>query len=287
MPGNVCESSSFFSFYPFGAVFGLGTVLYSRQKRIPIKPELVVLSLLEIILLSFAFIGLPSWLAKITLLSHSTGPRVVEMIGYLDLMIALLSAMELHDAFAMKREVGRGTSFIAFVLLLGFALLYVWLALIVRIDPNYALYASAAFSLLCLSLIRIVSGSPRASWLLCLVAFVVSVSGITVNPLQRGTTPLDSNAIANGLEEYTKSADVWIADDDSVGQLLVANGMACINSVNTCPHLDRWHRIDSPGQFEDAYNRYAHIFVQPTMSDPEFSSSNPDRFDVSLSLFVL
>ena len=38
-------------------------------------------------------------------------------------------------------------------------------------------------------------------------------------------------------------------------------GAKTVNSVNVYPDLDKWHVIDPNGQYEEVYNRYAHILV--------------------------
>lgn len=41
----------------------------------------------------------------------------------------------------------------------------------------------------------------------------------------------------------------------------MAHGLPTINSVNAYPHMSLWGKIDPDGQYQDAYNRYAHIEV--------------------------
>ncbi|MBQ3321174.1 hypothetical protein IJG71_03585, partial [Candidatus Saccharibacteria bacterium] len=77
----------------------------------------------------------------------------------------------------------------------------------------------------------------------------------------------------------------WLAVNNrllaSVG---IANGARMLNMVNFYPDYGKWEIIDPEGEYDEIYNRYAHINVKLTDKETEFKAGETaDLFNLSLS----
>ena len=61
-------------------------------------------------------------------------------------------------------------------------------------------------------------------------------------------------------------------------------GVPVINCTNTYPDMERWKTLDETNQYEDIYNRYAHIGIKIRKNEQEYGEKfqlmNADAFDV-------
>ena len=65
-------------------------------------------------------------------------------------------------------------------------------------------------------------------------------------------------------------------------------GAPTINSTNAYPNLELWQSLDPVGQYNEIYNRYAHILVELTNSEEVvFELLQPDVFKVILPITKL
>ena len=100
----------------------------------------------------------------------------------------------------------------------------------------------------------------------------------------------------NSIEEMKIIREIVIKDPEAkwivegIGLPIInfplMSGARTINSTNFYPDLGRWHMIDPNAEFEDVYNRYAHIpityFNEDKIRD-KFILTSPDSFTVYLN----
>ena len=63
-------------------------------------------------------------------------------------------------------------------------------------------------------------------------------------------------------------------------------GKPTINSTNVYPNMNLWHTIDTNKEYEEVYNRYAHITVElcdDRNTAARFELTNPDAFTVRMT----
>lgn len=276
---NVCESAVFFSAAPVGCFVAIiYCALSARNRR---KPDALLLSLavVELALIIYCVCGLPKVLASLTLLGHSTERRVWQMVGYLDLLLVL------RVATLDRCESTAGTA--PKIALLIVASLLVSLAFSLSSQNVRLLFVfGAALGMFCLlaSLIGVHYGLRGSQTCLFLIGAFVCISGATVNPLQRGAAALTEGPTAMTIKDVNEEGDIWFADSSLLGDLCVAEGASCINSVNTYPALSIWKTLDAEGEYEDVYNRYAHIDIVPVSGATSFDSAAVDQFTVHINL---
>lgn len=291
---NACESVGFSPLFPLGLLSCMVYVYLNGKSRFSDTLSVLPLLAVELILTAYVVFGLPDWLAGITLLSHSTSLRISQMIGLADLVLL----MRCGFAFWFGDDCARSRFDASFgvmplrvrvpcLLALFIYILYVVLACLeTRLRLFYIAFSLAVCAL---SLWAILSFNSKGEVFPCFcLSLVIAVSGACVNPIQRGASSLLDSEAYKGIEEVSASLDgaLWAAESNYLGQLCVAAGAPCINSVNTYPDLERWHELDPSGLSADIYNRYAHISISLTDGDNSVfaQGASPDTFSVSLTL---
>lgn len=277
---NVCESCSFFVPTPLGCLAGLIACLNAGKEKRSLDPVLCALCAVEVVILVYSVVGLPGPLASITLLSHTTPTRCWEMTGYIDLILLARWAVSLQGANVEKGQPSRLLAVLGGVTVLCAA----WSLAAENVRLLFVLGAAIGMFVLLASFVLLRSKDQDAQLCLLSIAVFVAVSGVCVNPLQVGAYTLTSGPSATAVSQANDEGDLWIADNSTLGDLCVARGASCINSVNTYPTLSTWHKIDEVGEYEQVYNRYAHITVEPTDAETTFELTAPDAFKLKLNL---
>ncbi len=279
---NVCESCTFFAAAPLGCVVALATCVKSRMDKRALDPAVCALCIVEIVILAYCVVGFPAPLASITLLSHSTPTRCWEMIGYVDLILLVRCAVCARQEGAFDAN-GKPSVLLGVVAGIA-ALCLVWSFCAENVRLLFVLGAAAAMFCLLVCIAGLLFGVEDCELCLLSIAVFVAFSGACVNPLQLGAYPLTDGPTATGISQATEDGDLWIADNAMLGDLCVAQGASCINSVNTYPTLSTWHLLDPEGSFEQVYNRYAHISVEPVQDETSFELTAPDAFTLRITL---
>ena len=77
----------------------------------------------------------------------------------------------------------------------------------------------------------------------------------------------------------------WLSVNGIVLQQLgIANGARMLNAVNFYPDIKKWRILDPTGEYDEIYNRYAHIFVTLTEGETKFIPGvAADIFSLELS----
>ena len=88
--------------------------------------------------------------------------------------------------------------------------------------------------------------------------------------------------LARSISESAPEA-VWAGDTSMSAQALLASGIRAIDSVALYPDLNTWRKVDPQGNYEQAYNRYAHITMELTEEETSFESNHPDALLVRIN----
>ena len=95
---NSFECSAFFDFFPLGLV--LAVYLFIRRKRLDaLSLFLIAVSAL---LVAFSVVGVPRWMAAMTLMSRSTSGRTFVAVGFLQLLLLVRTISLLRPALRFK-----------------------------------------------------------------------------------------------------------------------------------------------------------------------------------------
>ena len=125
----------------------------------------------------------------------------------------------------------------------------------------------------------------KTAFLVCVI-FISFTAGALVNPVDYGTDVVLENDFIHEVDSIVqKDPDAkWLVYDLAINYLTVV-GAKTVNSVNVYPDLDKWHVIDPNSQYEEVYNRYAHILVDfQNESNTTFILKSSDLFTVNFNV---
>lgn len=276
---NVCESSRFIDFFPVCYLIP-GIVLFRDKKK---DKLLIIMALVSLFLEAWVICGFPGILSKVTLLSNCPAPRVLQIVGFTNIIL-LVRAMSL-----MERSPGAAVSVIVGCVLSAVAYLAVRTENVGYFGCATSLLILTAFGIM-FSLIQMVPKRRCLNGCLGVCCAVMFLSGFLVNPVRRGVENVYENECYKAIREiHEKDQDaLWVVEGKgmgTIGNFLIMAGAPTINSINVYPVMERWAKIDTDGQYEDIYNRYAHITIQyKDAGEAKFSSKQADSFTVKMTL---
>lgn len=248
---NPCDMSVMMDFWPVALVF-LVIYIFKEKK----KDLLVTMSLLVVLILNLYYLfAMPEWLAKITLLSRTWYGRVYQVFGLLNIFILfrILSRIE----FKFKNKYAIITAMLLSIatiicaryfyperisVLLGIALIFVF---------AFIFYSILMFN------------QKRKMFTGVIVIFMLLVGGL-VNPVRSGLNLIENNPLINAIEEIDeKNPGMWASIEIGLPEINVPiiAGAKTLNSTSVYPNLELWNKIDEDKEYEDVYNRYAHIYM--------------------------
>ena len=262
MPGNQPENASFFSLFPIGAILA-GWLLIRKKKKDPLMTVMLVLALLLGLYVAF---GCPEWLGKITLLNYSQPARTEIVFDFVNLLL-LFRALSYKDSF--RPVPGLITAAAA-----GIGVVWVSKAVL------YADYLPTKMMLIDMAVVVVFAAASLLYWnrewirklFFVMILIICIMCGAFVNPIRTGTGPIADSPLTVKVSELSADTDGrWIVegvDWASAGNLFAASGAKVVNTTNVYPNVDLWKIVDPDGSQEEYYNRYAHIRVNLSTTEP-------------------
>ncbi len=279
MTSNPVEMALFFDFFPLGLLLSLWVVFCEKQR----DKLLICLLAVDVFLSLYCFVQWPTWLAKITLMGYSTSNRVLLVVGFLNLLL-------LFRAITMMRTKPRLSHTLLIAIPLSLFVSFICIAQ----SGDYMSKAMMCISIFVLfvgfSLVLKAGNRGYQYWFLLFCCIVGLVAGGMVNPIQQGTDVVYNNPLVQDISEITHAdhgEGLWMVEGEGVGfpmgNLPIMVGAPTINSTNVYPNMERWEQLDPTGEYEQAYNRYAHIHVILTDEPTSFNTPTPDQFILYLN----
>lgn len=274
---NMVEASRFVDLFPLGmilAVFGM-----IKRKKVDVLSAwlITIIALFSI----FACVGMPLWLSKIMMLTSVTSGRCVVVLGVANIAVLVRAAAIIDGELSWKQSL-----LVTFV----FAAILAW--------ANHAMYLSYIGRLLvvvCFAIAGLLSFAVLNNGVIArtVVAPIVSVgllvSGLSVNPVQYGSTPVTKQPLIQQVQSLqSENPGMWAIDDafgSQLANLAVANGIHTLNALEVTPDLATWKKLDPNGQWEEIYNRYAFVSVNVVEQESAdvFTLVAPDSFTVHVT----
>ena len=277
---NPSEFSMFYSFFPLILIF-LVYYLFKERKSWRKNGLLISLSILLAIYLIFAFISFPYFLAKVTLMSMVPVERLSVVISLLCIFILVL-------LFGHIKLTKMSEKIILPIITIVVTFFTIYLSKNNVTDGYMNLQRCiVSFILLLIPSFALLSNKKIAKIVFTSFIIVISlVSTIYVNPLMKGFSGIYEKPLSKELQKYREKDEeaLWV----NIGAFtnanyLGANGLKVINSTNLYPNLKLWHRIDEDREYEDIYNRYAHIEMNLTNNETTFELVQPDMFKLDIT----
>jgi hypothetical protein len=121
--------------------------------------------------------------------------------------------------------------------------------------------------------------------ILCILALI---TGATVHPISKGLGVIYDKPVAKEIQKLVKEDQnkIWISVSDSVtiSNYALANGAKILNSTNYYPNYNLWNVLDSEEEYEDIWNRYAHIVISLSKEDTTLDLIQVDLFEINLNV---
>ena len=282
---NASEYGNFMSFYPLPIVISIFKFIKSFIKKIKVDSLLIILTIIGILLSIWNFIEIPNFISKITLLSFSSTGRSQLVVGYICIFI-IIRIMSLYES---EKKITRD-----YLLKVSYISLIFNLFIIILLNYYFIDYLTLGMNLIMFVLFFIIVcllilNNKKTNKMMAFIFICISIiTGIMVNPLSKGLDVFFEKPVAKEVRK--------IVNDDSVGRWLViakhyalpnyvvSNGGITINSTNYYPNLALWNNLDKNGDYEDIYNRYAHIQIELSYENTNFELLTPDYFKVYLNI---
>lgn len=279
--GNQSEASNFIFIAPF--LFIPSIYLIYRQRRFKNKWlwGLILINALIVVFLVRMYISLPPLepVYKLGMLHKVPNTRLLLGIGFagilqLILMIKALEDIRLkrleHHALAM---IASACGFIT-MLLIGF---YTTHHYPIFITSMFKVTLFAAWISLAIYLLM----QKRFTLSLCVLIAFSTFSVYKVNPLYRGLSPDTKSEIITAIKSLPDEGSWVVLDDRLIINFPIMAGRHSLNSVHLYPQFSLWQRLDKSRQYEDVYNRYAHVvYSTDKLMKTQFELKHADMFAV-------
>lgn len=277
---NVCECAGFMCFYPMGIVLYIAFVIKSKKRDVLAN----ILTGLSIFLSIWCFIGFPSILAKISLLSMSQSSRTIVILEFVSLIL-LLRALYLWNQYKINIKSIIYISMITVYVVVGMA--YYAYSEYTPISHTWLL-TFISFGILIFTILSLEKKYYRFA-IIYIILFMFVTSGLA-NPIRLGSndlTEIDELQAVSDIVETDPDA-IWAVEDSfPITNSIIMVGARTINSTNVYPDLDKWKILDKNEEYKEVYNRYAHISInilEEETSVDTFELVQADVFKLNITI---
>lgn len=276
---NPCDLATFYSFLPLVFCYGIYVLIKERKK---LKENYLLLSIILLIffLSSFTIFKVPSILAKITLLANVTGKRLSVIISFIGVFaMIIIYNKEIKLSSKEKKLMFVFSSLCAIV-----TILITKKVISDTLVLNNKDLLMAFIVLLILSWCFILPNNVTKKVFAIGIVIISIISTIWVNPLMKGFNGIYEKPIVKELKKYQNEDTKWLILDSFVlPNYFLANGLKVVNSTNVYPNMDFYHLLDQDKEYEDIYNRYAHVEIRLTNEKTSFTSPYEDQVHIALN----
>lgn len=271
-----------YDFFPIPIILGFYTAI---KKKDLLQYFFLAINIVFLLYIVFPF---PPLVAKLSLLSFSTGARVLGIYGILNIFILTRSISQFN-----RKKIAINKALIL-SLITTILLCYIsW-----KNSSDYLMQTASSYNETLSKAVLIITSvvifvfifslcikNKKIGGLALIVIFFLS--GVLVNPVRVGSDTLFKSKL---VQEIKKNADGnWIVDSSlsaiPFNNLPIVAGVSTINSTNSYPNLKLWKLLDTTKENENIFNRFAHITIELKTDDQiEFSLFAPDAMLVKLPI---
>ena len=254
---NISEASSSIMFFPI--IFYGMLVEFIRTKKF--NWLLILTSIYAIVILIWIIIGFPTFLSRISLLSMSPVYRTLPILGIANgiLLIIYLGRKNYTEKinFSILEMSLLSVASFVFVVFVGLN--------INAGTSNFFSYSEIITGAILMTIVNILIHYRSKKYVLLSLMIILSfmvINNITINPLNKGLSPILKNPIVLATKDIYKNdpAGRWaVFGNQKISNLLKANGLNVFNGVKVVPILKEMSILDPTAKYKEIYNRYAHI----------------------------
>ncbi|PRR83053.1 DUF7657 domain-containing protein [Clostridium vincentii] len=269
---NSSELSGYISLLPVVII-----LFFFRNRKDRNNKLIIAVVVFMLIMCSFTLFKYPEFLAKITLFSYVPESRMRITLG---LAGTYLICLLLPNLLEKKNK----TSMAIIVTVVSLGILFIPLYKSQAYEYLGAGGTIMAIILFAILIYYIVKGYVKE-----MVPFVVVfmlITGFFVNPVCSGVAPIYEKEVSKAITRINEvDSGKWAAVDSLVGgEFLNANGVEVFNSAHHYPDLNMWQSLDENNEYENVYNRFAHIIVEITEKENSFELAQNDVVKVNINI---
>ena len=267
----------FIDFFPLGIILGFWLIIKEKQRDI----LLICMNLCEVFFLLIYLLPVPEIILKITLLSMVPATRALIPMGFLNILILI-------RVFSLKK--GEWNTIERIVMTICYPVVVILIAIHCYGEISTTKLMVAMMGIIFAGMILLLSYNKKEKIINIAIVYLLIVflfCGGLVNPIQKGIKFILDCPVVEDIAAIAKAdKGKWIVEGSDLGgsNIPLLGGAATINSTNVYPDIERWKKLDSNGENEEIYNRYAHILIELVDSETtSFELLTPDMFRVKLN----
>lgn len=276
--GNASEAGVFFSLFPIPTIMAIYCFIKEKNKDWLTGGLLLA----QIPMLFYVTVGFPEIVAKLSLFSHTTTIRVIDIIGLIQVYFVVIILSHYKEIVKLPKAAAG---------VLGIVTAIVCIRVSGYMFPGYLNFVQKVVMFFvvtaaCICLMVELGKKARTVFLFGLIGISI-YTGIYVRPIMKGLAAIYSKPAAKEImkicEEDVDAKWITIGMDIGLPAFCTACGAPTVNSVNVYPNLELWKKLDPDGKFDEIYNRYAHIDVAFTDQETNFEKIQEDYIRLNLA----
>lgn len=282
---NPSEMAQFISFYPVPTILGIyySFLNFKNKNNDFLLNGLIILS----ICLSFwNYFEIPAFIAKITLLYMSTVTRANITLGFINIVL-LIYCLSCYNKYSLKNYKG-----IILIALGSFVFVLYCIKKLCEVYPDYFnnkhIIVLSIIGFVIAFILIFINNKYTNKLLITGFLCITFVSGLLFHPLNKGLNVFYEKPITKEVQKIVNadSKAKWISVNTPyfLQNYITVTGVSMVNSTNYFPNYKIWNVIDKDGEFNDIYNRYAHLTVNLTDEKTDVSLLYNDHIKLDLNV---
>jgi len=275
---NNCELAFFVPVLP--VILFLFPFVIKKQKNI----FYLVLYLYEMFLISWLFIKYPEVVGKYTLFRYVTESRLTIIIGLLSVYLTIITLTTCNIKELFSRKTAYIISLFTIIITVGTLIVYNGGGYLNFLGNLRAIPIMISLVFFAIFTVVFLFGNKRRTILLIIISIIIC--GATVNPLVIGSGSLLTSDIAQKIKETERidPGSLWVINEEfPYSNYLLAFGVKSFNALNSYPDYRKWYMLDSKKEYQNIYNRYAHVSVELSEKKFAIELTAPDAIKVTLT----
>ncbi|MFS1135869.1 hypothetical protein [Enterococcus hirae] len=271
---NNSEVALFYHFFP--TVFLASPFVLFGKKNSEQKLFGRILMLFCLFSIYWITLGLPKWLAELTLLSYVPPFRAILTFSFAACLLTIW-----FIAYIWQEDVI--PTWYKFFLLLANAGIFTYALVNSKMTKYFTEFEITMIVIVGTLILAFILFRRCRLFYLSFIALIVA-SGFFVNPVVEGTGAIFEKTLAKEIKAIDQAdpQQVWLTEDE-LYNFTPTLGVKAFNSVRFYPDMKAWAKIDPDKKYEKYYNRYAHTRAFIAKEKTSFVLDRPDMFSVTLN----
>lgn len=261
---NPCEASGMLSIFPIPMLVTIIFLIRNKDRKEHFAfliPALIISTVFSI----WCIMPTSRLLAKLTFLYMVPGARLAVPLGFLQilLIIYMMGNIKENNKIIENKTIAKTVAVILSIIILSIAIK----TDVEHVMGNLKSYICGLILLVEIYLLLTINKEKSRNALITLLIPIAIITGVAVNPIQKGISVLTDKPVAKKVQEIVKNDpenNMWLAE--SLPNYFLASGAKIINSVNTYPNFELYEKVlgekAKEEEYRKIYNRYAHIYLQ-------------------------